>query len=189
MHAGKSQCMPGSPPRAAARSRQACRQIPVHARRAAAAPGAARPATPAELVALALSPLSCSREPRTLPAAFLVIGHYWPHALVAAGSVEQALSNNMGGARLLPWKRRTGAALDSRGRTSGLKGRLMAQPWVMGERRPSPDWPGWASARISSGPRPRCAAAAGRRGPARRRPRGMHCMLTVPECMQLESQC
>jgi hypothetical protein len=31
-------------------------------------------------------------------------------------------------------------------------------------------------------------SVAGRRGPARRRPRGMHCMLTVPECMQLESQ-
>jgi hypothetical protein len=97
VHAGKSQCMPGSPPRAAARSRQACRQIPVHARHARGAPGAARPATPAELVAVALSPLSCSREPRTLPAAFLVVRHYCPHALVAAGGVEQALSNKMGG--------------------------------------------------------------------------------------------
>ena len=38
MHAGKSQCMPGSPPRAAARIRHACRQIPVHARRARGAP-------------------------------------------------------------------------------------------------------------------------------------------------------
>ena len=148
MHAGKSQCMPGSPPRAAARSRQACRQIPVHARRARGAPGAARPATPAELVAVALSPLSCSREPRTLPAAFLVVRHYCPHALVAYGSVEQALSNKMGGARLLPWERRTGAALHSRGRGSGRKGRLMAKPWVMGECRPSPAWPGWASARM-----------------------------------------
>ena len=90
--AGKSQCMPGSPPRAAARSRQACRQIPVHARRARGAPGAARPATPAELVPAAPSPLSCSRESRTLPAFFLVVRHYWPHALVAYGSVEQALS-------------------------------------------------------------------------------------------------
>ena len=89
--------MPGSPPRAAAQRMQACRQIPVHARRAAAAPGAARPATPAELVAVALSPLSCSREPRTLPAAFLVVRHYCPHALVAYGGVEQALSNKMGG--------------------------------------------------------------------------------------------
>ena len=118
--------MPGSPPRAAAQRMQACRQIPVHARRAAAAPGAARPATPAELVAVALSPLSCSREPRTLPAAFLVVRSYCPHALVAAGSVEQALSNKMGGARLLPWERRTAAALHSRGRASGRKGRLMA---------------------------------------------------------------
>ena len=119
VHAGKSQCMPGSPPRAAARSRQACRQIPVHARRARRPPGAARPATPAELVAVALSPLSCSREPRTLPAAFLVVRSYCPHALVAAGSVEQALSNNMGGARLLPWKRRTAAALHSRPLAAG----------------------------------------------------------------------
>ena len=168
--------MPGSPPRAAAQRMQACRQIPVHARRAAAAPGAARPATPAELVAVALSPLSCSREPRTLPAAFLVVRSYCPHALVAAGSVEQALSNITCGARLLPWERRTGAALHSRGRASGLKGRLMAKPWVMGERRPSPDWPGWASARMWSGRGPRCAAVTGRRGPARRRPRGMHCI-------------
>jgi hypothetical protein len=129
----------------------------VHARHAAAAPGAARPATPAELVAVALSPLSCSREPRTLPAAFLVVRSYCPHALVAAGSVEQALSNKMGGARLLPWERRTAAALDSRGRASGLKGRLMAKPWVMGERRPSPDWPGWASARICLGDPPSTA--------------------------------
>ena len=75
-HAGKSQCM--------------------HATRGGA-PGAARPATPAELVAVALSPLSCSREPRTLPAAFLVVRSYCPHALVAAGSVEQALSSSMGG--------------------------------------------------------------------------------------------
>ena len=172
MHAGKSQCMPGSPPRAAARSRQACRQIPVHARRARGAPGAARPATPAELVAVALSPLSCSREPRTLPAAFLVVRSYCPHALVAAGSVEQALSNITCGARLLPWERRTGAALHSRGRASGPKGRLMAKPWVMGERHRDPAWPGWASARMWSGRGPRRAAAAGRRGPARRRPRG-----------------
>ena len=50
----------------------------------------------------------------------------------------------MGGARLLPWERRTAAALHSRGRASGRKGRLMAKPWVMGERRPSPAWPGWA---------------------------------------------
>jgi hypothetical protein len=99
--------MPGSPPRAAARSRQACRQIPVHARRARGAPGAAQPATPAELVALALSPLSCSRESRTLPVAFLVVRNYCLHALVAYGSVEQALSNNTCGARLLPWERRT----------------------------------------------------------------------------------
>jgi hypothetical protein len=148
VHAGKSQCMPGSPPRAAARSRHACRQIPVHARRARRPPGAARPATPAELVAVALSPLSCSRESRTLPAAFLVVRSYWPHALVAYGSVEQALSNKMGGGRLLPWERRTAGALLSRGRGSGPKGRLMAKPWVMGECRPSPDWPGWASARM-----------------------------------------
>ena len=73
----KSQCMPGSPPRAAARSRQACRQIPVHARRARRPPGAARPATPAEMVAAAPSALSCSRESRTRRAAFLVITHYW----------------------------------------------------------------------------------------------------------------
>ena len=125
MHAGKSQCMPGSPPRAAARSRQACRQIPVHARRARGAPGAARPATPAELVAVALSPLSCSREPRTLPAAFLVVRHYCPHALVAAGSVEQALSNNMGGARLLPWKRRTAATPPIVPEVSGPSGRAL----------------------------------------------------------------
>eukprot|EP01047_Picozoa_sp_COSAG01_P041363 COSAG01_NODE_3544_length_5952_cov_291.756193_1_plen_172_part_00 len=131
LHAGKSQCMPGSPPRAAARSRQACRQIPVHARRAAAAPGAARPATPAELVAVALSPLSCSREPRTLPAAFLVVRSYCPHALAAAGSVEQALSNITCGARLLPWERRTAAALHSRGRASGPKGRRRLRLWVM----------------------------------------------------------
>ena len=72
--AGKSQCMPGSPPRAAARSRQACRQIPVHARRARGAPGAARPATPAELVPAAPSPLSCSREPRTLAPAGILPG-------------------------------------------------------------------------------------------------------------------
>ena len=128
MHAGKSHCMPGSPPRAAAQRMQACRQIPVHARRAAAALGAARPATPAELVAVALSPLSCSREPRTLPAAFLVVRSYCPHALVAAGSVEQALSNITCGARLLPWERRTAAALLSRGRASGRKGRLIVRP-------------------------------------------------------------
>ena len=69
----------------------------MHARRARGAPGAARPATPAELVPAAPSPLSCSREPRTLPAFFLVVRHYWPHALVAAGSLEQALSSSMGG--------------------------------------------------------------------------------------------
>ena len=131
MHAGKSQSMPGSPPRAATRSRQACRQIPVHARRAAAAPGAARPATPAELVAVALSPLSCSREPRTLPAAFLVVRSYCPHALVAAGSVEQALSNITCGARLLPAMAKTAPAPDYRGRASGLDGRAIVQPWVM----------------------------------------------------------
>ena len=102
MHAGKSQCMPGSPPRAAARSRHACRQIPVHARRARRPPGAARPASPAEMVVAAPSPLSCSRESLTLPAAFLVVKHYCGQKLVAAGSVEQALSNNMGGAWLLP---------------------------------------------------------------------------------------
>jgi hypothetical protein len=52
----------------------------------------------------------------------------------------------------------------------------------MGEYDPSPAWPGWASARIWSGRGPRGAAAAGRRGPARRRPRarrGMHCMLST----------
>ena len=97
MHAGKSQCMPGSPPRAAARSRQACRQIPVHARRARGAPGAARPATPAEMVAAAPSPLSCSRESRTRRAAFLVVEHYWGQKLVATGSLEQALISSMGG--------------------------------------------------------------------------------------------
>jgi hypothetical protein len=147
MQANPSACQAArrAPPRS---SRQACRQIPVHARRARRPPGAARPASPAELVAVALSPLSCSRESRTLPAAFLVVRSYCPHALVAAGSVEQALSNNMGGARLLPWKRRTAAALHSRGRGSGRKGRLMAKPWVMGECRPSPAWPGWASARM-----------------------------------------
>ena len=128
VHARKSQCMPGSPPRAAAQRMQACRQIPVHARRARRPPGAARPATPAELVAVALSPLSCSREPRTLPAAFLVVRSYCPHALVAAGSVEQALSNITCGAWLLPWERRTGGALHSRGRGSGRKGRLMVRP-------------------------------------------------------------
>ena len=105
--AGKSQCMPGSPPRAAARSRQACRQIPVHARRARGAPGASRPASPAEMVVAAPSPLSCSRESLTLPAAFLVFKIYCGQKLVAAGSVEQALSNkisnNTCGARLLPW--------------------------------------------------------------------------------------
>ena len=47
-------------------------------------------------------PLSCSRESLTLPAAFLVVKHYCGQKLVAAGSVEQALSNNMGGAWLLP---------------------------------------------------------------------------------------
>ena len=120
--------MPGSPPRAAARSRQACRQIPVHARRARRPPGAARPATPAELVAVALSPLSCSREPRTLPAAFLVVRHYCPHALVAYGSVEQALSNNTCGARLLPAMAKTAPAPDYRGRASGLKEWAMLQP-------------------------------------------------------------
>ena len=189
MHAGKSQCMPGSPPRAAARSRQACRQIPVHARRARGAPGAARPATPAELVAVALSPLSCSREPRTLPAAFLVVRSYWPHALVAAGSVEQALSNKMGGARLLPAMAKTAPAPDYRGRASGLDGRAIVQPWVMVSYHHDPARSGVGWARICSTRRPRCAAAAGRRGPARRRPRGMHCMLTVPECMQLSSRC
>ena len=97
MHAGKSQCMPGSPPRAAARSRQACRQIPVHARRARGAPGASRPASPAEMVVAAPSPLSCSRESLTLPAAFLVVKHYWGQMLVATGSLEQALSSSMGG--------------------------------------------------------------------------------------------
>ena len=81
-----------APPRA---SRQACRQIPVHARHARWRAGAARPATPAELVAVALSPLSCSRESRTLPVAFLVVRHYCSHALVAYGSVEQALSNTL----------------------------------------------------------------------------------------------
>ena len=155
--------MPGSPPRAAAQRMQACRQIPVHARRARRPPGAARPATPAELVAVALSPLSCSREPRTLPAAFLVVRHYCPHALAAYGSVEQALSNITCGARLLPWERRTGGALHSRGRGSGRKGRLMAKPWVMGECRPSPAWPGWASARMWSAPGPRCDGGAASR--------------------------
>jgi hypothetical protein len=112
MQANPSACQAArrAPPRS---SRQACRQIPVHARRARRPPGAARPASPAELVAVALSPLSCSREPRTLPAAFLVVRSYWPHALVAAGSVEQALSNKMGGARLLPWERRTAAGYDT----------------------------------------------------------------------------
>jgi|EP01047_Picozoa_sp_COSAG01_P045537 hypothetical protein len=72
----------------------------MHAARAARRGPPARLATPAELVAVALSPLSCSRESRTLPAAFLVVRHYWPHALVAYGSVEQALSNKMGGAQI-----------------------------------------------------------------------------------------
>ena len=147
------------------------REIPVHARqpaarrRAAHAGMQANPSacTPAELVAVALSPLSCSREPRTLPAAFLVVRSYCPHALAAAGSVEQALSNITCGARLLPWERRTGATLDSRGRGSGRKGRLMAKPWVMGECRPSPAWPGWASARMWSAPGPRCDGGAASR--------------------------
>ena len=142
MHAGKSQCMPGSPPRAAARSRQACRQIPVHARRARGAPGAARPATPAELVAVALSPLSCSRESRTLPAAFLVVRSYCPHALVAAGSVEQALSNKMGGARLLPAMVKTARAPLYRGRASGPKEQAIVQPWVMVSYHHDPSWSG-----------------------------------------------
>eukprot|EP01047_Picozoa_sp_COSAG01_P012365 COSAG01_NODE_555_length_15533_cov_35.243310_8_plen_128_part_00 len=127
MQANPSACQAArrAPPRS---SRQACRQIPVHARRARRPPGAARPATPAELVAVALSPLSCSREPCTLPAAFLVIGHYWPHALVAAGSVEQALSNKMGGAWLLPAMAKTAGAPDYRGRASGPKEWAMLQP-------------------------------------------------------------
>ena len=72
MQANPSACQAArrAPPRS---SRQACRQIPVHARRARRPPGAARPASPAELVAVALSPLSCSRESRTLPAAFLAL--------------------------------------------------------------------------------------------------------------------
>ena len=159
MHAGKSQCMPGSPPRAAARSRQACRQIPVHARRARGALGAARPATPAELVAVALSPLSCSREPRTLPAAFLVVRHYCPHALVAYGSVEQALSNNTCGARLLPWERRTAGAPDYRGRASGPKERAIVQPWVMVSYHHDPAWSGVGWPRICSTRRHGAAAA------------------------------
>eukprot|EP01049_Picozoa_sp_SAG25_P012224 SAG25_NODE_1618_length_2662_cov_5.387437_2_plen_105_part_00 len=93
--------------------------------RARRAGAAARPATPAELVAVALSPLSCSREPRTLPAAFLVVRSYCPHALVAAGSVEQALSNNMGGARLLPWKRRTAGTPPIVPEVSGPSGRAL----------------------------------------------------------------
>ena len=127
MQANPSACQAArrAPPRS---SRQACRQIPVHARRARRPPGAARPATLAELVAVALSPLSCSREPRTLPAAFLVVRSYWPHALVAAGSVEQALSNKMGGARLLPAMAKTAGAPLYRGRASGLDGRAMLQP-------------------------------------------------------------
>jgi hypothetical protein len=64
--------------------------------------GATWPATPAELVAVALSPLSCSRESRTLPVAFLVFRHYCPHALVAYGSVEQALSNERSPCARLP---------------------------------------------------------------------------------------
>ena len=101
MQANPSACQAArrAPPRS---SRQACRQIPVHARRARRPPGAARPATLAEMVAAAPSPLSCSRESCTRRAAFLVVKHYWGQKLVAAGSVEQALSNNMGGAWLLP---------------------------------------------------------------------------------------
>ena len=74
----------------------------MHAMHAARAAAAAWAATPAELVQRASSPLSCSRESLTLPAAFLVVKHYCGQKLVAAGSVEQALSNNMGGAWLLP---------------------------------------------------------------------------------------
>ena len=151
--------MPGSPPRAAARSRQACRQIPVHARRARRPPGAARPATPAELVAVALSPLSCSREPRTLPAAFLVVRSYCPHALVAAGSVEQALSNNMGGARLLPAMAKTAGAPDYRGTASGPKERAIVQPWVMASYHHDPAWSGVGWPRICSTRRHGAAAA------------------------------
>ena len=101
MQANPSACQAArrAPPRS---SRQACRQIPVHARRARRPPGAAQPATPAEMVAAAPSPLSCSRESRTRRAAFLVVKIYCGQKLVAAGSVEQALSNNMGGAWLLP---------------------------------------------------------------------------------------
>jgi hypothetical protein len=96
----------------------------MHAARGGA-PGAARPATPAELVAVALSPLSCSREPRTLPAAFLVVRHYCPHALVAYGSVEQALSNNTCGAQLLPWERRTAGSAPIVPEVSGPSGRAL----------------------------------------------------------------
>ena len=126
MQANPSACQAArrAPPRS---SRQACRQIPVHARRARRPPGAARPATPAELVAVALSPLSCSREPRTLPAAFLVVRSYCPHALVAYGSVEQALSNITCGARLLPWERRTGAALWLHRRQRGLSMQILTR--------------------------------------------------------------
>jgi hypothetical protein len=51
------------------------------------------------------------------------------HAAPAShGSVEQALSNKMGGAQLLPWERRTAGATGYGGRASGPKERAMLQP-------------------------------------------------------------
>ena len=159
MQANPSACQAArrAPPRS---SRQACRQIPVHARRARGAPRAARPATPAELVAVALSPLSCSREPRTLPAAFLVVRSYCPHALVAAGSVEQALSNITCGARLLPWERRTAAALHSDPGTAWPNGLLMVRLEISAEYHQQTVWAGSSSIRMSSGRGPRFTLSA-----------------------------
>jgi hypothetical protein len=113
----------------------------MHAARGGGAPGAARPATPAELVAVALSPLPCSRESRTLPVAFLVARHYRPHALVAYGSVEQALSNNTCGARL-PAIAKTARAPLYGGRASGPKERAIVQPWVIVSYHHDPVWSG-----------------------------------------------